>query len=261
MALKKSTSRRSVDGVRLRRIACTVAGAWQWELNSGGQAEAADEMDTRWVQCFSRGMRELSGMGARPFTEQEFQSIVATLGRLGRHRDKLMIQLGCAVGYRISELLSLRVGQVWSETGPAAEVVTRRLLKGGHGVYREKVRSRRVVLAPAVRVAIAEHFATRRVDFGPEEFLFRSREGGNRPVCAPHVHRIIVGAALAAGVDTARISTHTLRKTFAARVYAATNRDLIKTQRIMGHTNPMTTARYLESTQQELDLAVLQACG
>ena len=54
------------------------------------------------------------GMGARPFTEQEFQSIVATLGRLGRHRDKLMIQLGCAVGYRISELLSLRVDQVWS---------------------------------------------------------------------------------------------------------------------------------------------------
>lgn len=168
-------------------------------------------------------------MGARPFSEQEFQSIVATLGRLGRHRDKLMIQLGCAVGYRISELLSLRVGQVWTENGPAAEVVvTRRLLKGGHGAYREKVRSRRVVLAPAVRVAIAEHFAARRVDFGLEEFLFRSREGGNRPVCAAHVHRIIVGAALAAGVDTARISTHTLRKTFAARVYAATNRDLIK---------------------------------
>jgi len=201
-------------------------------------------------------------MGARPFTEQEFQTVVATLSRLGRHRDKLMIQLGCAVGYRISELLSLRVGQVWSETGPAAEVVvTRRLLKGGHGTYREKVRSRRVVLAPPVRVAIAEHFAARRIDFGPEEFLFRSREGGNRPVCAAHVHRIIVGAALAAGVDTARISTHTLRKTFAARVYAATNRDLIKTQRIMGHSNPMTTARYLESTQEELDRAVLAACG
>lgn len=82
-------------------------------------------------------------MGARPFTEQEFQSIVATLARLGRHRDKLMVQLGCAVGYRISELLSLRVFQVLTENGPAAEVVvTRRLLKGGHGVFREKVRTR-----------------------------------------------------------------------------------------------------------------------
>lgn len=211
---------------------------------------------------FARGARELSGMSARPFSEPEFQSIVATLGRLGHYRDKLMIQLGCAVGYRISELLCLRVSQVWSEKGPAAEVVvTRRLLKGGHGAYKESVRSRRVVLAPVVRVAIAEHFATRNVEFGPEEFLFRSHEGGNRPVCAAHVHRVIVGAAIAACVDTGRISTHTLRKTFAARVYAATKRDLIKTQRIMGHTNPMTTARYLESTQEELDRAVLAACG
>jgi hypothetical protein len=40
-------------------------------------------------------------------------------------------------------------------------------------------------------------------------------------------------------------------------VYQASGQDLIKTQRIIGHSSPLTTARYLESTQSELDELVL----
>lgn len=65
--------------------------------------------------------------------------------------------------------------------------------------------------------------------------------------------RILVGVARECGIDEVRISTHTLRKTFVARVYAASGHDLIKTQRIVGHASPLTTARYLETDQEELD--------
>jgi len=40
-------------------------------------------------------------------------------------------------------------------------------------------------------------------------------------------------------------------------VYDASQHDLIRTQRIVGHSSPVVTARYLESTQSELDELVL----
>jgi hypothetical protein len=40
-------------------------------------------------------------------------------------------------------------------------------------------------------------------------------------------------------------------------VYDASGHDLIRTQRIVGHSSPEITSRYLESTQSELDELVL----
>lgn len=37
----------------------------------------------------------------------------------------------------------------------------------------------------------------------------------------------------------------------------ASQHDLIRTQRMVGHSSPVVTARYLESTQSELDELVL----
>ena len=42
-----------------------------------------------------------------------------------------------------------------------------------------------------------------------------------------------------------------------SRIYKASNPDLIATQRIVGHTSPGTTARYLETDSAQLDLLML----
>jgi integrase len=59
--------------------------------------------------------------------------------------------------------------------------------------------------------------------------------------------------ALSAGSDTTRISTHSLRKTFVGRMHQASGHDLIKTQRAVGHSLPITTARYLKTDTADLD--------
>jgi integrase len=69
--------------------------------------------------------------------------------------------------------------------------------------------------------------------------------------------RVLVDACVACGIDTTRISTHSLRKTFVRRVYAASGNDLIRTQRAVGHSSPITTARYLETDAADLDRLVL----
>jgi integrase len=52
------------------------------------------------------------------------------------------------------------------------------------------------------------------------------------------------------------VSSHSLRKTFVGRVYRASGCDLIKTQRIVGHSSPIITARYLETDTDDLDQLV-----
>lgn len=198
-------------------------------------------------------------MPARPFTLAEIHTLESHLLATKRYRDRMLLIVGANVGYRITELLTLTIGQVLSATGEIARevAVTRALLKGGAGVHKRSVRSRRVVLNELARGAIREYMGS--LDHVPlrEEFLFLSREGGNRPVHRVQVHRILLGLCRECGIDRTRVSTHSLRKTFVRAVYDASRHDLVRTQRIVGHSSLLITARYLESTQSDLDEVVL----
>lgn len=202
-------------------------------------------------------------MSACPFTEHEYSLLTASLTDQGRLRDKLIVVLGCAIGFRIKEVLSLTVGQVCDPA--TAEVVrevtiARRNMKGGRGLWQRSVRGRRVPFGDPVRQAIRDYLVTLGpVD--PAAALFATCRSGGKPMSRSQAFRIIVAAAEECGIDTTRISTHSGRKTFAALVYSATGKDLIATQRLMGHTSPMTTARYLETNAAHLDSVVLALCA
>lgn len=198
-------------------------------------------------------------MSARPFTPSEILSLESHLLAASRFRDRMLLIAGTNVGYRITELLTWTVGQVRSPTGEVAREVsvTRSLLKGGSGVRKRSIRSRRVVLNERARGAIRDYLASLDYIPVPEEFLFKSREGGNRPLHRAQAHRILKRAGEDCGLDVTRISTHSLRKSFVRAVYDASGHDLIRTQRIVGHNSPIVTARYLETTDTELDDLVL----
>ena len=193
-------------------------------------------------------------MSSRPFSDEEYAASISRLAAESRLRDRLLVTLGCATGFRITELLSLTVGQVRDGQDVAREVtVARRHLKGGRGAYCRAVRGRRVPLAEPARAAIRDFLTTLGLNPPPERHLFTTSRSGDRPLHRAQAHRILVGITEACGFDATRISTHALRKTFVARVWRASGRDLIKTQRIVGHSSPLTTARYLETDQHELD--------
>jgi integrase len=139
--------------------------------------------------------------------------------------------------------------------------VARALLKGGSGKKKRSIRSRRVVLNEKARAAIRDYIASLDYVPAPDEFLFKSREGGNRPLHRSQAHRILVQACEECGIDTARVSTHSLRKTFVRAVYDASGHDVIKTMKVVQHSSPVITARYLENTESELDDLVLGLAG
>ena len=196
-------------------------------------------------------------MSARPFTDSEFTSLSAHFSTAGKTRDVLLLKLGCGTGYRISEILALRVRDVWTGNDVSQEVtIARKNLKGGRGARSRSVRGRRVPLAEPVREAIRDHLARVGTD-NPDRALFSTTQAQGEPMDRSAVFRVLTEACRRCGIDTTRISTHSLRKTFVGRIYKASSHDLIATQRIVGHTSPSTTAWYIETDSAKLDALML----
>ncbi len=123
--------------------------------------------------------------GTRPLTQPETEAVLKSFRGKYQARDRALFLLGLKSGLRISELLSLRVGDVL-QYGAAVERISveRRATKG-------RREGRTVLLHPEARAAIevwlGELDARGRLD--PDQFLVPSRKGRNRPVSRVHAWR------------------------------------------------------------------------
>ncbi len=59
------------------------------------------------------------------------------------------------------------------------------------------------------------------------------------------------------GPDGWHTRHHAMRKTFANKVHVLLGRDLVKTQRALGHKNVSSTVSYLSFLEEEIDEAIL----
>lgn len=190
--------------------------------------------------------------GARSLLHSESDSLIAALGC---DRDRMIVLAGQHLGLRISELLSLKVGMVATGGVPKSEIVVpRRNLKGGRSRRRIRLRSRTIPVHPDLASAFAiylANFPRGRVPT-PDTYLFRSQKGTNKPMGPKSAWRILKTAAKAASLNADRISTHTLRKTFAAKIYEASHYDLCALRDCLGHADISSTVRYVEPDAQRV---------
>lgn len=170
-----------------------------------------------------------------PISNEDVERMLETIDL---ERDRVMLVLGCRTGFRVSELLSLRVQDVVQHGKIRNQItVQRRNTKC-------KIESRSVVLHPQARKYL-DHYVKGK---SPTESLF--------PITRQHAHRIIKGAADKAKVE-GNVSCGSMRKAFAKKVYLALGKDLINTQRALGHKNIASTAYYLHFDQDEVNKAIL----
>jgi len=185
-------------------------------------------------------------------TDAEVDEVTISFGGQYGARNKALFILGVKSGFRISELLSLRVGDVLQH-GKIVDRVTvqRRNMK-------KKVEGRTVLLHPGAKDALASWLRDLAVDgyMTEDAFIFQSRRGSNRPISRIHAHRVLTGVFADCEL-TGKLGTHAMRKTFAARVYAKLDHDLVKTQKALGHRNVNSTVSYLSFQEEEIDEAIL----
>ena len=190
--------------------------------------------------------------GCRALTDQEVALVSKSFGGTYAARDRALFILGVKSGFRISELLSLTVGDVWQHGQFVERVaVQRKHMKGKH-------QGRSVILHPAAKTALAAWLMDlqRLGELTPASYLFPSRKGVNRPLRRGQAHHILQEAYQTNGL-TGMIGCHGMRKTFGQKVYQATGRDLRATQHAMGHKSPASTAAYLAVDEQAVDAVIL----
>ena len=174
--------------------------------------------------------------GSKPLSSDEVSRIVTLLSS---PRDRALFVVGVYTGFRISELLSLKVKNCY-QNGHVLEriLVERRHMKG-------KRTSRAV---PLHKEAICYLELYIESDWSSDRLIF--------DISRSQAHRIIKAAVDKAEIE-GRVSTHSMRKTFAKRIYYALGKDLVNTQKAMGHASVSSTVAYLSFDQEEIDKAIL----
>lgn len=175
-------------------------------------------------------------------------------------RDRLLIELGFETGLRLSELLSLRVRDVWRDGKPLEVLRTGRArLKGGRGARARSVSSRTIPLNTRAQAAIAAHlgdFEEKRVE--PSDPLFSGQGRAQCPLTRQHAVRVIRKIFLGAGLSADRVwSGHSLRRRFVRRIHDATG-DLNLVRQAVGHRWISTTQLYLGLEEERAATAILQ---
>ena len=173
---------------------------------------------------------------SRPLTETE---IIAICDNLTCLRDKALFIVGLKTGFRISELLSLKLDDVSQLDGTICDSITvkRSCMKG-------KRSGRTVILHQDAKDILKRYLDTGEV----KNKLF--------PLTRVHAWRIISSAAQRIGIK-GTISTHSMRKSFGMNVYNRTGKNVVAAQRALGHVSLASTSHYLSIGQDEVDAAIL----
>jgi integrase len=190
--------------------------------------------------------------GCRPLSDGEIAVLSQSFGGTYALRDRAWFILGLKTGFRIAELLSLRLGDVWQY----GRVVDQLTVRRAH--MKQQREGRTVPVHPEAQAALAAWVRQLRQQPGvsAQTYVFRSRKGGNRPISPVQAWRLLREACTANEL-TGKLGTHCMRKTFAQKIYAQLGFDLIRTKRALGHQQISNTERYLSFAEAEIHAAIL----
>ena len=159
--------------------------------------------------------------GTRPLDNDEIRRVSAAFTGIFEVRNRGLFLLGVSVGGRISELLSLRIGDVYQNRSAISDLLFERsVVKGGEV-------SRAVPVNADGRHAIDELVDWHRQHYqntSAQRPLFPSRhKSGTVALHRQTAHDILKNAFIEAGLN-GKLATHSLRKSFAQRLYDKTGR-------------------------------------
>ena len=166
-------------------------------------------------------------------------------------RDQVMLVLGVRTGFRVTELLSLRVKDVWQHGAVVTEIHVAR------NATKNKSAGAVIPLHAHARKVITDYITELILVGGgnADDFLFMSRKGNNKPIQAKSAWKILKSAADKSGLS-GKIGTHSMRKTFAKKVYRDSGNDLTVTRKALRHSHISTTMAYLEPDKAKIDDAI-----
>lgn len=158
-------------------------------------------------------------------------------------RNYLFFCIGIYSGLRVSDLCKLRVDEV----------------RGSHVslIEQKNKHAKRFIIHPSIRDDLDEYISSMK----GSDYLFASRQRKkisrmkNQPIDRTTAYRFLNDAAREFGLR--EIGCHTLRKTWAYRLYMHNPENLALLMDMFGHSDPRETLAYIGLTQDMMDKAIM----
>jgi site-specific recombinase XerD len=177
--------------------------------------------------------------GTRPLTTEEILKVSKQFEGNFKVRNRSLFMLGVSVGGRISELLALSLKDVWQNGQAVGDLLFEK------DVVKGKETARMIPVNADGQQAICELINWHKERYGglaQKRPLFPSRKHGEA-ITRVQAHRILEDAFSKAGLN-GKLATHSLRKTYAQRMYDASG-DIFLVKEMLGHRDVKTTQAYL----------------
>jgi site-specific recombinase XerD len=193
--------------------------------------------------------------GMRDYTDAELELVRKSFSGRYALRDRCFFEMALQMGLRVSEMLSLTVGQVYQYGKVVDEVsIERKHMKGGKA---GKASGRTIPLFPETHPHILAWLVRlagmlkvkdpKAIDPSTPLFLSRvhNKDGSPRAIARETAWRIIKAIARE-NEFSGKVGTHSTRKTLARKAFAW-SKDIRIVQKILGHKSLQSTECYLRS--------------
>ncbi|MBN8549459.1 MAG: tyrosine-type recombinase/integrase [Deltaproteobacteria bacterium] len=187
--------------------------------------------------------------GCRSLTKDEAGAVTAAFRGRYAVRDRALFLLGLYSGLRISELTSVRLGDVFQHGKIVDRLAVRRSCTKG------KREGRVILLHPNAKAALRQWLSI-GIFASPESPVFYGSKSDSSPITRQQAWRILRRTFSRAGL-TGPLGTHSLRKSFASRAWDLLDHDLVKLQKLLGHKQVTSTVSYISFRDDQLDEVVL----
>jgi len=172
-------------------------------------------------------------------SKKALKAVEDLLGKESK-RNRLIFIFGINTGLRVSDILGLNVNDVKDKS--FVEIREKKTDK-----------YKRFPLNKKLRCLIKEYLKERVINYSldNEEPLFIGKK--HKRLNRSQVYRFLNSACKKIGI-TENIGTHTMRKSFGFHFYKQYN-DIVLLQKILNHSSPSITLRYIGISQDEIDLS------
>jgi site-specific recombinase XerD len=181
--------------------------------------------------------------------KKKILAIKRNLKESGNDRNYLLFVMGVNTALRISDLLSIKVGDVIDKQGNIKDYLFIKEQKTG--------RNAKIYLNEVIKQALENFFESIKA-IDPDRYLFKS-ERSNKPLERVRVWVMIQDWVKEAGLEGERYGTHSLRKTwgYQARKQGASIEQISEK---LGHKSVTVTKRYLGINQEEINNLEKEIC-
>lgn len=176
---------------------------------------------------------------SKPIKSVESVKDIQDYLRYKNYRDYVLFTLGVTTGYRAGDLVNLKVRDIKEALRRKEFEIFEGKKKSSKNIKEKNRKPRSVEIRPRLASILKDYVKDKR-DY---EYLFQSRKGINQHIGVQAVSNILKDAGEYFGLHD--ISAHSMRKTYAYKIYMESKCDIVAVKEMLGHSSIEETKLYI----------------